>query len=93
MKIQVHIDKLVVDDPGVRPEVLGPALQKELSRLLTERGLPPGLARGAQLPRLSARMEPTATAGVRGNTRLGRGVAKATLGALQRGPKGGTHER
>jgi len=53
MKIDLHIEELVLEGfpPGDR-HCIGAAVERELARLLAERGLPPGLAQGADLPRL-----------------------------------------
>jgi hypothetical protein len=53
VKIDLHIEELVL--AGFRASDrhrIGAAVERELARLLTERGLPPGLAQGADLPRL-----------------------------------------
>jgi len=52
MSIDLHIEELVLDGfaPGDRHRI-GAAIERELARLLTERGLPPGLAAGTDIPR------------------------------------------
>ncbi len=53
VKIDLHIEELVLE--GFRAadrHRIGAAVERELARLLTERGLPPGLAQGADLARL-----------------------------------------
>lgn len=57
MNINLHIERLVLDGLDLAPEqrpLLQAAVESELSRLLTERGLSPGLAQGVAVPRLSA---------------------------------------
>lgn len=53
MNIELHIEELVLEglSPGDRHRI-GAAIEGELARLLTERGLPAGLAQGAEVPRL-----------------------------------------
>ncbi|MFL6293520.1 MAG: hypothetical protein ACJ759_21720, partial [Thermoanaerobaculia bacterium] len=53
MKIDLHIEELVLEGfaPGDRHRI-GAAVERELARLLAERGLPAGLAQGADVPRL-----------------------------------------
>lgn len=51
--IDLHIEELVLDGfpPGDRHRI-GAALERELTRLLTERGAPAGWAGGGEVPRL-----------------------------------------
>jgi len=83
MRIDLHIEELVLE--GFHPadrRRLGAAVERELARLLTERGLPPGLARGADLPRLDGGSFP-APPGARPEA-VGRQVAAAVFGGLKR---------
>jgi hypothetical protein len=53
--IELHIEELVLHgfEPGQR-RAIARAVEEALSRLLAERGLPPGWAEGAQIDRLDA---------------------------------------
>lgn len=83
MNVDVRIEELVLEGfpPGNRHRI-GAAVERELTRLLAERGLPPGLAQGAEVPHLdggSVEMNRTATPeGVGGQ------VAKAVYGGFGR---------
>ncbi|MCW8084278.1 hypothetical protein [Sabulicella glaciei] len=53
MEVRVHIERLILDGPSLGPadrERLEAALSTELSRMIAERGLPPGVARGFAIP-------------------------------------------
>ena len=82
MNINLHIERLVLDgvniDPHQRP-LLQKALQTELTRLLTERGLSSSLAQGASMPKLS-----TADMQLTGNNpaQLGRQIAQSVYGGI-----------
>jgi len=82
MRIELHIDRLVLDGTGIEPRhggMLGEALEAELSRLLT--GAPPASwPQSRQLRRLAARPIRLGPPGdVPG---LARGVAHSVHGAL-----------
>jgi hypothetical protein len=83
MKIDLHIEELVLE--GFAPDDrhrIGDAVERELASLLAERGLPPGLAQGAEIPRLdggSFEMTWTATPEAMGGQ-----VAGAVYGGLSR---------
>lgn len=49
-RVELRIDRLVLDDPapGLDPRRLRSAVEAELTRLLTERGVPSGLTAGAR---------------------------------------------
>ncbi|MCS6303119.1 MAG: hypothetical protein H8K07_05575 [Nitrospira sp.] len=83
MNVNLHIDRLVLDGLEIAPEqrpVLQAAVESELSRLLTERGLSPSLARGIAVPRMSARdMQIT---GVNSPTELGQQIAQSVYGDI-----------
>jgi hypothetical protein len=83
MKIDLHVEQLVLEGfrPGDRHRI-GAAVQSELARLLTEGGLPSGLAHGADLPRLDGGSF-EARPGARPET-VGRQVASAVHGGLKR---------
>ncbi|HZF09069.1 MAG TPA: hypothetical protein VFE33_09790 [Thermoanaerobaculia bacterium] len=83
MKIDLHIEELILDGfpPGDRHRI-GAAVERELTRLFTERGLPPGLARGSETAQIdggSFEAKPGGRAeGVGGQ------VAKAVYGKIKR---------
>lgn len=82
MNINLHIERLVLDginiDPHQRP-LLQAALQTELTRLLTERGVSSSLAQGVAMPRLStADMHLTGT----NPTQLGWQIAQSVYGGI-----------
>jgi len=83
MKIDLHIEELVLE--GFRPadrHRIGAAVERELARLLAERGLPPGLAQGVDLPRLDGGSF-EAKPGARPET-VGRQVAGAVYGGMKK---------
>jgi len=83
MNIDLHIERLVLDGVALPPGAAGPmgaALEAELQRLLTERGIASGLARGGAIVRVSA-PEADLTA-ARDPAGIGRAVAKAIHGGL-----------
>jgi hypothetical protein len=53
--VRVHVEELVLQGfaPGDR-HAIGEAVQQELTRLLTEQGVPPALARGGETGRIDA---------------------------------------
>ena len=82
-RVTVRIDRLILS--RVRPSdrrAVAEALTLELSRLLTERGLPVRLTRPASLDRLAAR--PVLAGGGSSVRRFGQRVATAVYGALER---------
>ncbi len=79
--VEVHIEELVLDgfSPADRLRI-GAALERGLARLLAERGLPEGLAGGAQVDAIDAGSfvrEPLATP-----VSIGGQVAQAVYGGL-----------
>lgn len=57
MKINLHIERLVLDGVAIAPgqgHLLQASMEIELTRMLMNGGLPSVLAQGAALPRLSA---------------------------------------
>lgn len=57
MKINLHIDRLVLDGVNLKPgqqHLVQASLEAELSHLLTERGLASGFARNLAVPRVTA---------------------------------------
>ncbi len=72
MNIQLHIDKLILDGFSLSPHertVLHAAFERELTRLLAERGLNQTLANGAAVPSINV-----------GNIQVGAGLPPANLG-------------
>ncbi len=55
MNVELRIEELVLYGfpPGDHRRI-GDAAQRELSRLFTEKGVPPSLSRGGETPRLEA---------------------------------------
>jgi hypothetical protein len=54
-KIELHIEELVLHGMEISDRYLiGEAFQQELTRLLTEKGLPRSLAQGGEIPRINA---------------------------------------
>ncbi len=83
MNIDLHIEELVLE--GFRPSDrhrIGAAVERELARLLAERGLPPGFAQGVDMPRLDGGSF-VAKPGVRPEV-VGRQVAGAVYGGLKK---------
>ncbi len=83
MNINLHIERLVLEGLNIAPEqrpVLQAAVEGELIRLLTERGLSPSLAQGVAVPRLSASaMQLTSTSSP---TELGQQIAQSVYGGI-----------
>lgn len=86
MNVHVHIDRLVLDGVPVTAAegpLVQAAVEAELARLLTDRGLAAGLAGGAALRRTAGTalvMSPDATPGD-----LGTGIARSVHGGLAEG--------
>jgi hypothetical protein len=81
-RIELHVEELVLH--GVNPsdgQAVGEAVRAELSRLLTEQGLPAALLADSGVEVL--RTEFTSAPGARGAT-LGSGVARAVYRGLPR---------
>lgn len=81
--IELHIEELALHGfaPGDRLRI-GEAIQQELTRLLTESGLPPSLLEGQELPHLDGGTF-AARQGVSPRA-IGGGVARAVYGGLNR---------
>lgn len=79
--IELHIEELVLHGfaPGDRSRI-GEAVEGELTRLLTERGVPPFLMRGGETGRLDVGTFEV-TSGSRAE-KLGSQVAQAVYGGL-----------
>lgn len=83
MNINLHIERLVLDGLDLAPEqrpLLQAAVESELSRLLTERGLSPSLAQGMAVPRLSA--QDIQTTSSNNPTQLGQQIAQSVYGGI-----------
>lgn len=81
MNVEVHIEELVLHDfPPEHSHRIGEAVQNELARLFTERGVPPSLTGGGEVPRLDAgafQIDPET-----GVEALGARVARSLYGGL-----------
>jgi hypothetical protein len=88
VNVELHIEELLLHGfpPDYRHRV-GDALEHELSRLFTERGVPPSLARGGDIPHLNAggfQINPEL-----GAEAVGARVARSLYGGLD--PQGNVH--
>jgi hypothetical protein len=81
--VELRIGRLVLDGfaPGDRAQI-GAAVERELMRLLAERGLPPALAQGGAIPHLDG-ASIAIEAGSRAEA-IGVQVARAVYGGLSR---------
>jgi hypothetical protein len=81
--IELHVQELVLHGfaPGDRSR-LGRAVQRELARLLAEQGVPPSLARGAEIERVDGGSLEVASGAAA--ERIGAQVAQAVYGGLAR---------
>jgi hypothetical protein len=80
-KVEIHIDKLVLE--GFLPEDrfrIGESLEKELSRLFQERGVPQSLTAEKQIDAIKGGSFEVAS----GAERIGRQVAGAVYGGMKR---------
>ncbi|MDO9236680.1 MAG: hypothetical protein Q7U28_11715 [Aquabacterium sp.] len=82
MNINLHIERLVLDGVNIAPgqrHLLRASVETELTRLLTDGGLAPGLVQGVALPRLSA-----SAMQLTGNNpaQLGRQIAQSVYGGI-----------
>jgi len=86
MNIRLHIDRLVLDAVAVNgssAQAVKAAVQSELTRLLTERGLRHDLQQGGAVPRVHAgTFAPTKNASAR---QLGTGIARSVYGGIGKG--------
>jgi len=82
MNVELHIEELVLRgfSPGDRYRI-GDAVERELSRLFTEQGTPPSLARGGDIGRLDGGSF-EAKPGSRAET-IGIQAARAVYGSLR----------
>jgi|WetSurMetagenome_2_1015567.scaffolds.fasta_scaffold488573_2 hypothetical protein len=81
--IQLHIERLVLDGVDIAPgqrHVLQASVTAELTRLLTDGGLAPGLVQGIALPRLST--GGIQLAGDNHPAQLGRQIAQSVYGGI-----------
>jgi hypothetical protein len=81
--IEIHIEELVLDgfEQADRHRI-AEAAKRELTRLFTERGIPPSLARGGEINRLEGGTFQTAPAS--GPETIGAKVARAVYGGLKK---------
>ena len=81
--MELHIGELVLEGfPHLDQAELGAMVQQELARLLAERGLPAGLARGGEVASLDAgefQVKQSSKA-----TEIGAQIAQAVYGGLGR---------
>jgi hypothetical protein len=83
MNINLHIERLILDGVNVsrsQRHLLQASVERELTRLFTERGVPQHLASGAALPHVPAR--PIAVSGGADPVRLGRQIAQSVYGGI-----------
>lgn len=83
MNINLRIERLVLDGLDLAPDqrpVLQAAVERELSRLLTEGGLSSDLAQGVAVPGLSAR--DMQIAGASSPIELGQQIAQSVYGGI-----------
>jgi hypothetical protein len=80
MKVEVRVDKLVLDGPGpVAPEQVKAAVARELSRQIAEQGVPARLRESASLGTVDGGRLP-------GSARPGpQALARGIAGAVYRG--------
>jgi len=82
-RIEVNIGELVLDgfEPGDRYGI-GEAVERELTRLFVEKGVPPGLAKGGDIPRLQGgKIEMMADSKA---AMVGVNIAKSVYGGLRK---------
>ncbi len=83
MNVELLIEELVLHGfPPGNHDRIGETVERELSRLFTERGVPPSLARSTEAPRLDAgafRMNPDLGAEVAGEQ-----IARSLYGGMAR---------
>jgi hypothetical protein len=81
--IELHIEELVLHGfPPKDRHLIGEAVQRELTKLLSERGIPSSLSKGGEIARLdggSFNVKQGSKADV-----VGRQVAQAVYGGMQR---------
>lgn len=82
MNINLHIERLVLDGVNLaagQRHLLQASVETELTRLLTDGGLAPSLARGSALPKLSG-------SGIQMTTsnpiQIGRQIAQSVYGGI-----------
>ncbi len=83
MNINLHVDRLVLDGLNVGPgggASIGRAVEAELSRLLSEGGLAPGLRSGGSIPAIRG-----GSIGIGGDekpSKLGREIARSVYNGI-----------
>lgn len=90
MKIQLHIERLIVDGVPLSPaegHILERTVAEELSRLFVEGGLEPISAQAALV-----KAEPIGMPDPNGTDAFGKAIAKAVYGCFD-APEGGTQTR
>ena len=81
MNLDLHIEELILHSfPSHQQHLIGAAIEQELTRLFTEQGLPPTLAKGGQLGQIDGgafNVAANATADA-----IGSQVAQAVYGGI-----------
>ncbi|WP_321416893.1 hypothetical protein [uncultured Desulfobacter sp.] len=83
MNINLHIERLVLDGLVLGPEQgakVKAAVEVELSRMLQEGGIAPGIQKGEELP--SIRTKPLQVSGKASPHTLGSQIAQAVYGGI-----------
>jgi hypothetical protein len=84
VNVELHIEELLLHGfPPGESQVIGEAVEQELSRLFTERGVPPSLVSGADVPNVDGgtlENSPGLT-----SEAFGARVARALYGGLELG--------
>ena len=85
MKINLHIDRLVLDGANLNPgqqHLVQASLEAELSRLLTDRGLAPGFTQNLAVSRVTA--SSIQLSGDSNPAQLGQKIAQSVYGGISR---------
>ena len=83
MKINLHIDRLVLDGVNINPgqqHLVQASLEAELSRLLTDQGLASGFARNLAVPRVTT--GGIQLSGDNNPSQLGQQIAQSVYGGI-----------
>ena len=85
MKINLHIERLVLDGVNIEPgqrHLLQDSVEIELARMLSEGGLSPGFTQSVALPQLSTTVFQLPQAG--NPKQVGQGIAQSVYGGISR---------
>lgn len=83
MKINLHIDRLILDSANIQPgqqHLVQASLEAELSRLLTDRGLASGFTRNLVVPRVTT--DGIELSGDNNPSQLGEQIAQSVYGGI-----------